>query len=89
MDFPNQIRKYAPILGLDPDGIRIIVTEAIQNIIEHGYGPYAEIALELNNLAAGSGSISHFEQNLQLQEKNITEPGSNGFVRYSFYWQQP
>jgi len=34
-----------------------------------------EMLLELNNLAAGSGSISHFEQNLQLQEKNITEPG--------------
>ena len=29
----------------------IIVTEAIQNIIEHGYGPYAEISLEINNLA--------------------------------------
>ncbi len=34
-----------------------------------------EMLLELNNLAAGGGSISHFEQNLQLQEKNITEPG--------------
>jgi hypothetical protein len=46
-EIKNQIRKYAPILGLDPDGIRIIVTEAIQNIIEHGYGPYAEVALEI------------------------------------------
>lgn len=34
-----------------------------------------EMLLELNNLAAGRGSISHFEQNLQLQENNITEPG--------------
>ena len=25
-EIKNQIRKYAPILGLDPDGIRIIVT---------------------------------------------------------------
>jgi TPR repeat protein len=34
---------------LDPDSIRIIVTEAIQNIIEHGHGNYAEIELEINN----------------------------------------
>jgi anti-sigma regulatory factor (Ser/Thr protein kinase) len=48
-EIKNQIRKYAPILGLDPDSIRIIVTEAIQNIIEHGHGNYAEIELEINN----------------------------------------
>lgn len=49
-EIKNQIRKYAPILGLDPDSIRIIVTEALQNIIEHGHGNYAEIELEINNL---------------------------------------
>ncbi len=48
-EIKNQIRKYAPILGLDPDSIRILVTEAIQNIVEHGYGQYAEIELEINN----------------------------------------
>ena len=48
-EIKNQIRKYAPILGLDQDSIRIIVTEAIQNIIEHGHGNYAEIELEINN----------------------------------------
>jgi anti-sigma regulatory factor (Ser/Thr protein kinase) len=48
-EIKNQIRKYAPILGLDPDSIRITVTEAIQNIIEHGHGNYAEVELELNN----------------------------------------
>jgi anti-sigma regulatory factor (Ser/Thr protein kinase) len=48
-EIKNQIRKYAPIIGLDPDAIRIIVTEAIQNIIEHGHGKYAEIELEIDN----------------------------------------
>ncbi|MDX1961240.1 MAG: ATP-binding protein [Leptospiraceae bacterium] len=48
-EIKNQIRKYAPILGLDPDSIRIIVTEAIQNIIEHGHGTFAEIELEIDN----------------------------------------
>ncbi|MCE9499049.1 MAG: ATP-binding protein, partial [Leptospira sp.] len=48
-DIKNQIKKYAPILGLDPDSVRISVTEAIQNIIEHGYGPYSDIELEINN----------------------------------------
>ncbi|EMO30242.1 hypothetical protein LEP1GSC170_1304 [Leptospira interrogans serovar Bataviae str. HAI135] len=37
------------LAGLDPDTIRIIATEAIQNIVEHGYGKYAEIELELHN----------------------------------------
>lgn len=48
-EIKNQIKKYAPILGLDPDSIRIIATEAIQNIIEHGYGNYAEVELEIDN----------------------------------------
>lgn len=48
-EIKNQIRKYAPILGLDPDSVRIIATEAIQNIIEHGYGNYAEVELEIDN----------------------------------------
>jgi len=50
-EIKNQLRKYAPILGLDPDTVRITVTEAIQNIIEHGHGLYAQIELEINNLA--------------------------------------
>ncbi|MCB1176492.1 MAG: ATP-binding protein [Leptospiraceae bacterium] len=49
-EIKNQIRKYAPILGLDPDSIRIIVTEAIQNIIEHGHGDFAEVELDINNV---------------------------------------
>ncbi|MCC6275406.1 MAG: ATP-binding protein [Leptospiraceae bacterium] len=48
-DIKNQVKKYAPIIGLDPDSVRIAVTEAIQNIVEHGSGPYAEIELEINN----------------------------------------
>ncbi len=48
-EIKNQIKKYAPILGLDPDSIRIIATEAIQNIIEHGFGNYAEVELEIDN----------------------------------------
>lgn len=48
-EIKNQLRKYAPLLGLDPDMVRIMVTEAIQNIIEHGHGSYAHVELELNN----------------------------------------
>lgn len=43
------IKKFAPIVGVDPDSARISATEALQNIIEHGDGPYAEFSLEINN----------------------------------------
>lgn len=34
-----------------------------------------EMLQEMNKLAGGGGSLRHFEQNLEFQEKNITEPG--------------
>ncbi|WCL47718.1 ATP-binding protein [Leptospira sp. GIMC2001] len=43
------IRRYAPVVGVDPDSARISATEALQNIIEHGDGPFAEFMLEINN----------------------------------------
>lgn len=43
------IRRIAPIVDVDPDSARITATEALQNIIEHGDGPFAEFSLEVNN----------------------------------------
>jgi anti-sigma regulatory factor (Ser/Thr protein kinase) len=64
-EIKNQIRKYAPILGLDPDSIRITVTEAIQNIVEHGYGNYAEIELEINNTVSNPYFKTSFKHEMK------------------------
>ncbi|MBP9887656.1 MAG: ATP-binding protein [Leptospiraceae bacterium] len=93
-EIKNQIRKYAPILGLDPDGIRIIVTEAIQNIIEHGYGPYAEIALEINNLASNPYFKISFKHEMEPGRAytlaQIEENAKKGDITSeSFDWDNP
>ncbi|TGK38417.1 ATP-binding protein [Leptospira gomenensis] len=48
-EIKNFVHRYSSLAGLDPDTIRIIATEATQNIVEHGQGKYAEIELELHN----------------------------------------
>lgn len=68
-EIKNQIRKYAPILGLDPDSIRIIVTEAIQNIVEHGFGNYAEIELEIDNTVPNPFFKVSFKHEMQPGKK--------------------
>jgi|JI10StandDraft_1071094.scaffolds.fasta_scaffold122065_4 anti-sigma regulatory factor (Ser/Thr protein kinase) len=93
-EIKNQIRKYAPILGLDPDGIRIIVTEAIQNIIEHGYGPYAEVALELNNLAPNPYFKISFKHEMEPGKAytlaQIEENAKKGDITSeAFDWENP
>jgi anti-sigma regulatory factor (Ser/Thr protein kinase) len=46
-EIKDLIRRYAPLVGVDADSARIAATEALQNIIEHGDGPYAEFLLEI------------------------------------------
>lgn len=93
-EIKNQIRKYAPILGLDPDSIRIIVTEAIQNIIEHGYGPYAEVSLEINNLVDNPYFKISFKHEMETGKKytlaQIEQNAKKGDITSeSFDWNDP
>lgn len=48
-DIKNQAFRYAHLLGLDPDSVRMVVTEALQNIIEHGHGDYCYVTFRVNN----------------------------------------
>lgn len=93
-EIKNQIRKYAPILGLDPDAIRIVVTEAIQNIIEHGYGPFADVELEINNLAENPYFKISFKHEMEPGKKytlsQIEENAKKGDINSdSFDWNDP
>lgn len=93
-EIKNQIRKYAPILGLDPDSIRIVVTEAIQNIIEHGYGQYAEVMLEINNVVSNPYFKISFKHEMEPGKSytlhQIEENAKKGDITSeAFNWDDP
>lgn len=93
-EIKNQIRKYAPILGLDPDTIRIVVTEAIQNIIEHGHGKYAEVDLELNNEVSNPYFKISFKHEMEPGNKytltQIEENAKKGDITSEYFdWENP
>lgn len=48
-DIKNQAHRYAQLLGIDPDIVRMGVTEGIQNALEHGHDRYAHIDIEISN----------------------------------------
>jgi anti-sigma regulatory factor (Ser/Thr protein kinase) len=48
-EIKNQAYRFAHLLGIDPLSVRMMVTEAIQNAIEHGYGKYVIVTLEIHN----------------------------------------
>lgn len=77
-EIKNQLRKYAPLIGLDPDIARITVTEAIQNIIEHGHGSYAHIEMEINNLATNPYMKMSFKHEMKPgQQYTLTQIEEN------------
>ena len=54
------------------------LTEDTKGIVKDNYETLnysREMLKELDELADSAGAFNHFEQTLQLQEKNITEPG--------------
>ncbi|MFN3603499.1 MAG: ATP-binding protein [Leptonema sp. (in: bacteria)] len=48
-EIKNQAFRFAYLIGIDPISVRLMVTEAIQNTIEHGYGKYVIITIEIHN----------------------------------------
>ncbi len=65
----NQARRLSHLLGLDADMVRVMVTEALQNIIEHGYGRYCTVLLELRNDAVNPCLVSTFKHELPPGER--------------------
>ncbi len=48
-EIKTQAYRLAHLVGVDSDSVRIMVTEAVQNIIEHGFGKYAYVTLQIVN----------------------------------------
>ncbi len=61
----NQAKRMSHLLGLDGDLIRMMVTEAVQNILEHGTGKYVHVRLEINNDDLNPSLICTFKHDMQ------------------------
>lgn len=63
-EIKNQAKRFAHLLGIDEDGVRLMVTEALQNMIEHGYGRYGEVRFEINNDAINPYLVCSFKHEM-------------------------
>ncbi len=68
-EIKNQAKRFAHLLGLDPDMVRLMATEALQNIIEHGYGKYATVRFEMRNDVVNPCLISTFKHEIAPGER--------------------
>lgn len=64
-EIKSQAKRMAELLGLDGDTTRIMVTEALQNILEHGYGDFVSIRLEADNRGVNPSLVCSFKQTMQ------------------------
>lgn len=63
-ELKNQASRMARIIGLDSDMIRILVTEAVQNILEHGHGNRVTVRFELEQDPENPCLISTFKNEM-------------------------
>ncbi len=63
-EIKTQAKRLAQFLGLDADMIRLMVTEALQNILEHGAGKYAVVRLEINNDSVNPHLVASFKHEM-------------------------
>lgn len=63
-EIKSQAKRLAHFLGLDADMIRLMVTEALQNILEHGSGRYATVRLEIKNDGVNPYMLASFKHEM-------------------------
>lgn len=63
-EIKNQAYRMAHLLGIDPVSVRLMVTEAIQNAIEHGYGKYVIATIEIYNNVVNPYILCSFKHEL-------------------------
>ncbi|MCE9598258.1 MAG: ATP-binding protein [Spirochaetia bacterium] len=68
-EIKQQARRMAWLLGLDADNVRLLVTEAVQNILEHGTGRWVHVRLEMQNEGDHPCMISSFKHEIPASEK--------------------
>jgi anti-sigma regulatory factor (Ser/Thr protein kinase) len=68
-EIKQQARKMAHLAGLDLDNVRLMVTEAVQNILEHGAGKYVQVHLELRNDVENPCMICQFKHEIEPADR--------------------
>lgn len=68
-EIKEQARKMAHLAGLDPDNVRLMVTEAVQNILEHGSGQRVQVRLEVQNDAPNPYLMCQFKHQIEPQNR--------------------
>lgn len=68
-EIKTMAKRFATLLSLDSDMIRIMVTEAVQNILEHGKGKHVEIRFHINNDTVNPYMISSFKHEVPAGTK--------------------
>tara|TARA_B100001939_G_scaffold253115_1_gene220071 strand:- start:39105 stop:40172 length:1068 start_codon:yes stop_codon:yes gene_type:complete len=63
-EIKTQAKRLSELLGMDADSVRIMVTEAVQNILEHGSGKYVTVRLEIKNDSVNPCLVSSFKHEL-------------------------
>lgn len=85
----TQAKRLALLLGLDADGIRIMVNEAIQNILEHGSGRFVTVRLELMNEGQNPCLVSSFKHDMPTGEiytlSDINQNAMKGDVTSEYF----
>lgn len=83
-EIKTQAHRLAELLGLDADGIRMMVTEAVQNILEHGYGKFVHVTLDIDNHSVNPYMVCSFKHELPPGEvytlKDINQNALKGDV---------
>lgn len=70
-EIKNQAFRFAYLIGIDPVPVRLMVTEAIQNAIEHGYGKYVFVSIEIHNDLVNPYILCSFKHEMP-EGKNYT-----------------
>jgi len=85
----QQARRMGILLGIDPDNVRLLISEALQNILEHGTGRWVTIRLELKNYGDNPCLISTFKHEIASTEKytihEIDQNAMKGDVTSEFF----
>ncbi|HNL01635.1 MAG: ATP-binding protein [Leptospirales bacterium] len=68
-EIKEQARRMAILLGLDADNIRLLVTEAVQNILEHGSGRWVQVRLDARNEGENPALVCAFKHEIPDSEK--------------------
>lgn len=85
--FKERAKEFAEIIGLDADSIRLALTEAIQNLFEHGHGDQAQVEIRIDNIDRDDAFLEmsfkhHIPENKFYSLKDANRNADEGIVDF-------